>query len=48
MNKDEVDDSALVGLRGIVKISHAIVLGQHFDCAPWVHKAHTMFDSTRR
>jgi hypothetical protein len=27
MNKDEIDDKALVGLNGIVKISHAIVHG---------------------
>jgi hypothetical protein len=27
MNKDEIDDKALVGLHGIVKISHAIVHG---------------------
>jgi hypothetical protein len=27
LNKDEIDDKALVGLRGIVKISHAIVHG---------------------
>ena len=27
MNKDEIDDKALVGLQGILKISHAIVHG---------------------
>ena len=27
MNKDEIDDKALVGLQGIVKISHVIVHG---------------------
>jgi len=27
MNKDEIDDKALVGLQGIVKVSHAIVHG---------------------
>jgi hypothetical protein len=27
LNKDEIDDKALVGLQGIVKISHAIVYG---------------------
>jgi hypothetical protein len=27
LNKDEIDDKALVGLRGVVKISHAIVHG---------------------
>jgi hypothetical protein len=27
LNKDEIDDKALVGLQGIVKISHAIVHG---------------------
>jgi hypothetical protein len=27
MNKDEIDDKEVVGLRGIVKISHVIVHG---------------------
>jgi len=27
LNKDEIDDKALVGLRGIVKISHVAVHG---------------------
>jgi len=27
LNKDEIDDKALVGLKGIVKISHVIVHG---------------------
>jgi hypothetical protein len=27
LNKDEIDDKALIGLQGIVKISHAIVHG---------------------
>jgi hypothetical protein len=27
LNKDEIDDKALIGLQGIVKISHVIVHG---------------------
>jgi len=54
LRKDEIDDRALVGLRGVVKISHAIVHGMsvlNFDgfapAARWEELSSTMGSDLR-